>query len=94
MKTFDLRALVRITGIVLSCLLVVMGTFAKRGWLDWRRMVRENVELSVKLGSVRREKSELERRSEQLQNDRAEQERVIRSVLGYVRPDETVIEFP
>lgn len=88
------RHLIRIPGVVLCGLLVLMGIFAKRGWLDWRRMVGENAELGAKVASLQREKTGIERRSALLQSDAAEQERVIRGVLGYVRPDETVIEFP
>ena len=88
------RFLVRYPALVAVLMLVVMGVYAKRGWFDWKRMLRENAELKTRLDTVQREKAEVERRSAALQTDPAEQERVIRSVLGYVRPDETVIEFP
>ena len=74
--------------------LVAMGIFAKRGWMDWQRMVRQNSELSAKIAGVQGQKADLEKQLIALRSDAAEQERVIRQTLGYVKPNETVIEFP
>lgn len=84
---------VRLPLITAIVLFTVMGIVSKRGWLDWRRMVRQNGELQVKLADIRRNHGELERQIRLLKSDPSEQERVVRHVLGYVRPDETVVEF-
>lgn len=73
--------------------LVAMGTFAKRGIMDWKRIARRNVELSAQIEKAREQKQSLERQVEALQSNSAEQERVVRQTLGYVRPQEIVVEF-
>lgn len=89
---FTLLFRVPIWTLILS--LVVIGIFGKRGILDWRRMLARNAELGVKLEQLAQRKADLEREVAALKSDPAEQERVIRQTLGYVRKDETVIEFP
>lgn len=74
--------------------LLGMGIFAKRGWLDWRRMVRQNETLSAKVELARLRRDDLERQTDALRTDRVAQERVVRQYLGYIRQDETIIEFP
>ncbi len=86
--------LVKLPLIAAMFVLVAMGVFAKRGWMDWQRMVRQNHDLGTKIAAVRKEKADLERQLVALKSDAAEQERVIRQTLGYVKPNETVIEFP
>jgi len=73
--------------------LLGMGVFSKRGWLDWRRMVRQNEELTREIAHSMQEWDLLERQIEKLKSDPGEQERTIRRVLGYVRDNEFVIEF-
>lgn len=73
--------------------LIAMGIGAKRGWIDWRRMVDLSAGLEKRVESARKQKAKLERQIETFRVDRVEQERVIRRSLGYVRPDEIVIEF-
>jgi cell division protein FtsB len=73
--------------------LLGMGVFSKRGWLDWRRMVRQNEELTQEIARSTQEWDLLERQIEKLKSDPTEQERTIRRVLGYVRESEFVIEF-
>lgn len=73
--------------------LLGMGFFSKRGWLDWRRMVRQNEELTREIARSTQEWDLLERQLEKLKADPVEQERTIRRVLGYVRESEFVIEF-
>ena len=73
--------------------LIAMGTFAKRGIMDWKRMGHRNVELSSQIEKAREQKQSLERQVEALQSSPAEQERVVRQTLGYVRPQEIVLEF-
>jgi cell division protein FtsB len=73
--------------------LIGMGAFAKRGALDWKRIARRSAELQAQIDRSYLQKQSLERQVESLQSDPEEQERVIRQVLGYVKPRETVIEF-
>lgn len=73
--------------------LIGMGVFSKRGWLDWRRMVQQNIEIQTKVAQAQAQKELLERRIAALQSDAEQQEVIIRQTLGYVRPQETVIEF-
>ncbi len=75
-------------------LICLMGTFSKRGLLDWRRMVDQNNKLEHKVATIRDQKIDLERQIEQFQKNPEEQERVVRQVLGYIKANETVIEFP
>ena len=70
-----------------------MGVFAKRGLLDWRRIRGQNEEIAMKIELARAQKESLLRQVQLLQTDAAQQERVVRQMLGYVRPNETVIEF-
>jgi cell division protein FtsB len=70
-----------------------MGIFSKRGWMDWRRMVHKNRDLQRKIELIRVEKEELERRILALQTGGIIQEKMVREVLGYVRENETVIQF-
>jgi len=79
---------------VLMAGLVGMGIFAKRGWLDWRRMVRQNETMAAKVELARLRRDDLERQTEALRTDRVAQERVVRQYLGYIRQDETIVEFP
>ena len=78
------------------CLILLIGTtiFTKRGLGDWRRMVGENGELEVKIARLENQLADLERQTKALQSDPAAQERVIRRMMGYVKPDEVVVEFP
>ncbi len=73
--------------------LVYVGIFSKRGWLDYQRMVTMNQELAEKIDQSRKQKELLEHQIRAISADPSEQERMVRHVLGYVRPDETVIEF-
>jgi cell division protein FtsB len=86
--------LVRLPLAAILFLLVFMGIFSKRGYFDFRRMVRQNSELREKIERIQSQKVDLERQVIALRSEPAEQERVIRKVLGYVKPTETVIEFP
>ncbi len=87
------RLFVRYPLLLATGLLCLMGTFSKRGLLDWRRMVDQNEKLEQKIEAVKDQKLAMERQIEQFQKNRDEQERVVRQVLGYVKPNETVIEF-
>lgn len=78
---------------LMLCLLG-MGIFAKRGWLDWRRMVHQNEAMSAKVDLARLRRDDLERQTDALRTDRVAQERVVRQYLGYIRQDETIVEFP
>lgn len=87
------RLFVRLPLLFSIALLCLMGTFSKRGWLDWRRMMVQNEKLEQKIVEVSEQKAALERQIQQFKQNRDEQERVVRQVLGYIKPNETVIEF-
>jgi len=70
-----------------------MGIFARRGWLDLRRMMSQTQELRRQYDVAQLQRGELERQSEAFRADSFEQERVIRQALGYVKKNETVVEF-
>lgn len=92
--TSQYRLFVRLPLLFSIALLFLMGTFSKRGWLDWRRMMEQNEKLEQKIVEVSEQKVALQRQIEHFQKNRDEQERVVRQVLGYIKPNETVIEFP
>lgn len=71
----------------------LMGTLSKRGLLDYRRMVDKNREISNRIEELKGQRATLANQLDTLKASREEQERWIRSVLGYVKKDETVIEF-
>ena len=79
--------------LVITGLILLNGLFAKRGLLDWRRMNSENEKIELQIASATRAKQKLAKENELLLKNPSEQERVIRSVLGYIKPNETVIEF-
>ena len=85
---------IKLPALCLMASLVGMGVFAKRGLLDWQRMVRQNEAMAAKVELARLRKEDLERQTEALRTDRVAQERVVRQYLGYIRPDEVIIEFP
>ena len=70
-----------------------MGVFDKRGWLDWRRIVNQNALLEHQIKSANEEKQALENKIRAIQSSEVEREQMVRKVLGYIRPNETVIEF-
>jgi cell division protein FtsB len=78
---------------ILIAILLVMGVFGKRGWLDLKRMNGENQRIHSELSKIQEQKEVLVSEMRALQQDRQAQEHTIRKVLGYIRPDETVIEF-
>jgi cell division protein FtsB len=88
------RLFVRLPLLLSITLICLMGTFSKRGLLDWRRMVHQNEKLGQKISAVREQKMALEQQIDQFQKNPDEQERVVRQVLGYIRPNETIIEYP
>lgn len=77
----------------LLLVLVTMGIFGKRGLLDLRRMQRENLRIERELIEARQNHDLLGHQIIAIQKDPQMQEHTIRKVLGYIRPDETVIEF-
>lgn len=74
-------------------ILIGTGVFARRGYLDLRRMEVQNEDLRVKIERAIQEKRGLEGRIKRLNSDQFEQQRVVRQVLGYLRKDETMVEF-
>ena len=73
--------------------LVVMGIFGKRGWLDLRRMERENSNLNAEILELEEENEQMVRDLHAFQSDPSVQEAMIRKVLGYIKRDEKIIEF-
>lgn len=92
-KTSAYSVFVRVPICLLIFSLLWVGLFAKRGVLDLRRMQRDSEEMNKKILVAKSERDKLLRRMESLQTSTEEQERVIREVLGYVKPNEMVIEF-
>lgn len=90
-RTFVL--FVRIPLLLLIIVLMVMGTVSRRGLLDWQRMRNQNTELADKMYRVASQRTQLEKQIRSFEIDKNEQERVVRQVLGYIRANETVIEF-
>lgn len=84
---------VKLPLIIVIVSLIGMGIYARRGWNDWRRMVLQNQELAVRIAAAHVQREAIERQIETFSTDRSEQERVIRQTLGYVRHNETIIEF-
>ena len=74
-------------------MLLVMGLFGKRGWLDLKRMESENKRLERLISETQTEMGRLEAQVVGLRQNRQIQEHTIRQVLGYIKPDEIVIEF-
>jgi cell division protein FtsB len=74
-------------------MLLVMGLFGKRGWLDLKRMESENKKLERLISETQTEMTRLEAQVIGLRQNRQIQEHTIRQVLGYIKPDEIVIEF-
>lgn len=73
--------------------LFVMGLFGKRGLFDLRRMRNENNRLAQEILQTQQQNEALKLQMVALQKDPQEQEHMIRKVLGYIKPHETVIEF-
>ena len=79
--------------IVIIFSLIYVGIFAKRGFLDWRRMVDQNENMVAKIESTQERKKRIDKDIKNLRHDARSQERLVREVLGYVKNNETVIEF-
>ena len=73
--------------------MVFMGVFSRRGFLDFRRMTNQNLELRRRIEMVTKEKFGIERQISNFRSDPVEQERIIREKLGYVRKNDLVVEF-
>ena len=73
--------------------LLIFGIGSERGLLDLRRMLRENQGLNAKLAAMELQKYGLEDQIHRFETDKEEREKVVRQVLGYIRSNETVIEF-
>jgi cell division protein FtsB len=84
---------VRATMWLLILVLVTMGIFGKRGLLDLQRMQSENIRLVKEIGEAHRNKEVLTHQIVAIQRDPQMQEQMIRKILGYIKADETVIDF-
>jgi len=74
--------------------LIYMGIFSKRGWLDYHRISRQKALLEARIEVTEKKRQQLAEQVLALKSNSREQERMVREVLGYVRPNETIIEFP
>ncbi len=74
--------------------LLVMGVFAKRGWLDWRRMVEHNQEVTKQIEGACNQRDDLQRQIRALESSPFAQEQAVRQHLGYLRRNEIVVEQP
>lgn len=74
--------------------LALMGIFAKRGYLDWRSMVKHNAELERQIETARLSLDELEKQIHALETSTFAQEQAVRQHLGYLRKEELVVELP
>lgn len=88
------RLFIRLPLLLLAASLVLVGTFSKRGWLDWMRIAEQNGALTRQLDMVRAKKSDLARRIAPLRHDRQAMQSAVRQHLGYLREDEIIIELP
>jgi len=77
----------------LIIVLVVMGILGKRGWMDLRRMHQENARLEKEIKEAQVNRITLAHQILSIQKDPQMQEHMIRKVLGYIKANETVIEF-
>lgn len=86
--------MIRILTSVSFLMLILLGIFSKRGWLDYRRIHTQLKEIDLKIASAQSQRDQLIDQIRKVQTSPHEQERLVRSVLGYIRPDEFVVEFP
>lgn len=84
---------VRIPLLLLTLVLLGMGAFSKRGFLDWKRMRNQNTEVKEKITLVISQREQMEKQIRSFESNKSEQERVVRQVLGYIKTNETMIEF-
>lgn len=73
--------------------LVLAGIFSKRGYLDWSQMRAKNAELEAVIGELSRQRAALDNRMERFESDPRERERLVRQTLGYLKSNETAVEF-
>ena len=92
-SSFQYQYFVRLPALLLITVLLYMGVFSKRGFRDLTRMRNHNAELSLGIKKAKAERDRLTKRIQGLKESVSEQERTIRQVLGYVRVDETILEF-
>lgn len=85
--------LVRLPLLSAIVILLGMGIFARRGWLDWRKIAQKNEELRQRIELLTQQKQDLARQEEAFATDKEEQKRVVRQRLGFVSKDETILEF-
>ena len=87
------HSLIRYSLVASTVALIAMGIFARRGWMDWQRMVRQDDQMLQRLDRTKLEKVHWETRLQGLKSNRRAQERAVRQYLGFVKKDEIVIEF-
>lgn len=85
---------VRLFFVLLLVGMVTMGVFAKRGWIDWRRVAQQNEENRVKLAEAVLKRDRMESQITALLTHPEQQEILVRQTLGYVNAGEIIVEFP
>jgi len=93
----DSRVLVfRIARLFLVLLIILIGTmsvFSRRGILDLKRMWDRNAQLETKISDLKSVNFSLKRRIDAFQTNSHEQERMVREVLGFLRPGEVLVDL-
>ncbi|MBY0370076.1 hypothetical protein K2X33_05280 [bacterium] len=85
---------VRLPFAILAGLLVFMGIFARRGWMDWQRMQTHNIEIADRREKALQEFDDMRLLLKGLEGSTLAQEQAVRQHLGYLRKEELVIEIP
>jgi len=85
---------VRLFFVLMLLGMIGMGVFAKRGWLDWRRVAQQNLENQTKLAEATLKRDRMESQITALLTHPEQQEILVRQTLGYVNPHEIIVEFP
>jgi cell division protein FtsB len=71
----------------------ISGIFGNNGLLQAYRLSKVRYELLQRVEALELENQALQVKLEKLKNDSVTQEKTIRQVLGYVRPNELIFEF-
>jgi cell division protein FtsB len=70
-----------------------MGIYGKRGVRDYYKVKYQYDEVKILHTNLKKEKETLENKLENFRKNTKTQERVIREILGYIKSNETIIEF-
>ena len=93
MRLFSYSLFLKVSCLGLIVMLLYVGVFGKRGLRDYRWLIKTNEEILSRIKEASQKKENLVRQIHALKTNRDEQERLIRQMLGYVKPEEIIIEF-